>query len=374
MLLSMNVNKLCLIFLVSVAFDQISAQKNIMTTSGQKILLYDDGTWVTEKKSITEDTSGMLITEFNPLTAPKVEKYEIDEKQRMAIKVLLNKAKSNEIEHLLSIENISKQISGKELELSQAKLNKNKEVAKIINTEINDLKSKLKDSSNQYAKSTSQIKSVEKLIDQNADSRADKMKSLADDLRIDISSYIIDAKSSQKSDENKIQKKETNAIGCKILKDEKRGKIRVIQSEGELLFDYTPGKLKSYFKTNNLITTNASVSKEGKDYYLHLQLSIMSKDAAKNYGFIAEESLLRIFLINGRNLALHSSVRSTSRIENYTGNTIYEVYYPLKKEDLNNLMKFPLDSIGIMWSSGFEKYEIFQVDVLMNHINCLNSL
>ena len=370
----MNVNKLCLIFLVSVAFDQISAQKNIMTTSGQKILLYDDGTWVTEKKSITEDTSGMLITEFNPLTAPKVEKYEIDEKQRMAIKVLLNKAKSNEIEHLLSIENISKQISGKELELSQAKLNKNKEVTKTINTEINDLKSKLKESNNQYAKSTSQIKSVEKLIDQNADSRADKMKSLADDLRIDISSYIIDAKSSQKSNENKIQKKETNAIGCKILKDEKRGKIRVIQSEGELLFDYTPGKLKSYFKTNNLITTNASVSKEGKDYYLHLQLSIISKDAAKNYGFIAEESLLRIFLINGRNLALHSSVRSTSRIENYTGNTIYEVYYPLKKEDLNNLMKFPLDSIGIMWSSGFEKYEIFQVDVLMNHINCLNSL
>lgn len=374
MLLSMNVNKLCLIFLVSVAFDQISAQKNIMTTSGQKILLYDDGTWVTEKKSITEDTLGMLITEFNPLTAPKVEKYEIDEKQRMAIKVLLNKAKSNEIEHLLSIENISKQISGKELELSQAKLNKNKEVTKTINTEINDLKSKLKESNNQYAKSTSQIKSVEKLIDQNADSRADKMKSLADDLRIDISSYIIDAKSSQKSNENKIQKKETNAIGCKILKDEKRGKIRVIQSEGELLFDYTPGKLKSYFKTNNLITTNASVSKEGKDYYLHLQLSIISKDAAKNYGFIAEESLLRIFLINGRNLALHSSVRSTSRIENYTGNTIYEVYYPLKKEDLNNLMKFPLDSIGIMWSSGFEKYEIFQVDVLMNHINCLNSL
>ena len=120
--------------------------------------------------------------------------------------------------------------------------------------------------------------------------------------------------------------------------------------------------------------TDVSVRKDGKEYYLHLQCSITSKDAAKNYGFIDEGSLMRIFLVNGRNIAINSSIKSSSRIENYTGNTIYEVYYPLKKDDLNNLQKFPLDAIGIMWSSGFEKYEIFQVDVLMHQINCLKSL
>lgn len=368
----MNVNKFCLILLGFIAFGYTSAQRSIMTTSGQKILLYEDGSWVIEKQMISEDTTGMLVTEFNPLTAPKIEKYDIDEKQKLAITLLLHKAKSNEIEHLLFIENISKQISGKELELSQAKLNKNKEASQSISSEINDLKSQLKNSNKQYSTATSQIQSVEKLKDQKAESRVEKMNSLAEDMKIDISMYQADAKSSQKTENNNIEKEEIRSSGCKILRDEKLDKTRITQTEFALLFDYTPGKLKTYFKTNNLMKTNASIRKEGKDFFLHLQISIMSKDAAKNYGFIAEESLLKLFLINGRSVTLKSSIQSQSRIENYTGNTIYEVHYPLNKENLNNLKKFPLDSTGIMWSSGFEKYEIFQVDVLKTQINCLN--
>ncbi len=370
----MYTNKLYLIFFYFVVFGNISAQRSIVTNSGQKILLYDDGTWVMEKKSIIEDTTGMLITEYNPLTAPKVEKYEIDEKHQIAIGLLLNKARLTEIEHLLSIENINKHISGKELELSQAKINKNKEVSKTINSEIDDLKSKLKKLGNLYINTTSQIQTIEKLKDKNDVSRVDKMKSIAEDLNIDISPYINDVKSTKSSGESKIQKNNIIRVGCNILKDEKLGKTRIIQTSPELIFDYTPEKLKTYFKTNNLMKTNASIRKEGKDFYLHLQVSITSKDAAKNYGYIAEGSLIRIFLINGRNLALRSSTASSSHIENYTGNTIYEVHYPLSKEDLNNLSQFPLDIIGIMWTSGFEKYEIYQVDVLMKHINCLKSL
>ncbi len=370
----MYLNKLFLILLVWLCCGDLISQRSLTTTSGQKIILHVDGTWEKDIKALSEDTSGMLITAFNPLTAPKVEKYEIDEKHKLATSLLFDKARANEINNLVSIESLNKQISGKELELSQAKLNKNKSVIKTVDTEIDDLKSKLKELNNEYSISTSQIQAVEKLKEYTASSRVGKMKSLAKDLNIDINAYISDDKLTSSSSKPENVKGDEKNVGCDLMKDEMNGKSRVIQTEYALLFDYTPEKLKTYFKTNNLLKTNVSIRKEGRDFFLHLQISIMSKDAAKNYGFIAEGSLMKIFLVNGRNIALHSGVRSSSRIENYTGNTIYDVFYPINKDAMNNLVKFPLDTVGIMWSSGFEKYEIYQVDILMNQLNCLKSI
>lgn len=369
----MYLNKLFLILLVWLCCGDLISQRSLTTTSGQKIILHDDGTWEKDIKALSEDTSGMLVTAFNPLTAPKVEKYEIDEKQKLAITLLIDKARANEINNLVSIESLNKQISGKELELSQAKLNKNKSAIKTVETEIDDLKSKLKELNSEYSTSTAQIQAIEKLKEYNPSSRVGKMKSISEDLKIDVSAYISDEKLDPSSKPQSVKNDKKN-VGCNLMKDEMNGKSRVIQTENALLFDYTPEKLKTYFKTNNLLKTNASIRKEGKDFFLHLQISIMSKDAAKNYGFIAEGSLMKIFLVNGRNIALHSGVKSSTRIENYTGNTIYDVFYPINKDALNNLIKFPLDTLGIMWSSGFEKYEIYQVDILMNQLNCLKSI
>jgi hypothetical protein len=369
----MYLDKLFLILLVWLCCGDLISQRSLTTTSGQKIVLHDDGTWEKEIRTLSEDTSGMLVTAFNPLTAPKVEKYEIDEKQKLAITLLIDKARANEINNLVSIESLNKQISGKELELSQAKLNKNKSAIKTVDTEIDDLKSKLKELNSEYSTSTAQIQAIEKLKEYNPSSRVGKMKSISEDLKIDISAYISDENLDPSFKPQSVKNDKKN-VGCNLMKDEMNGKSRVVQTENALLFDYTPEKLKTYFKTNNLLKTNASIRKEGKDFFLHLQISIMSKDAAKNYGFIAEGSLMKIFLVNGRNIALHSGVKSSTRIENYTGNTIYDVFYPINKDALNNLMKFPLDTLGIMWSSGFEKYEIYQVDIFMNQLNCLKSI
>ena len=370
----MHVHKFYAFIFFLVAYYGMSAQRSIETTSGQKIIIFDDGTWEKEKNTISEDTSGMLVSAFNPLTAPKVEKFEIEEKHKLAIDILFDKARSEEIKFLIAIESINKQISGKELELTQAKLNKNKSTIKAINAEMDDYKSELKELISQYNKSTNQIIAIEKLKDYDHKSRTGKIKSLAEKLNVDITPYMSERSDATKPIKLLETEKNKQAIHCNLMKDEMRGKNRLIQTEPELLFDYTPAKLKTYFKTNNLLKTNTSIRKEGKHYFLHLHISISSKDAAKNYGFIGEGSLLKILLINGRSISTVSDIASSSRIENYTGNTIYEVYYSLTKDDVNNLMKFPLDYVGIMWSSGFEKYDIYQVDVLINQLNCLKSL
>jgi len=370
----MHVHKFYLLLLLLVAYHDMSAQRSMETTSGQKIMIFDDGSWEKENKVIGEDTLGMLVTDFNPLKAPTIHKYDIDEKHRLAISILREQAQSEEIKNLIALESINKQIAGKELELTQAKLNKNKASIKVINNEISDLRSEFSTLNDVYVKSTAQIYAVEKLKDYKTNSRIGKMKSLAEELNVDISAYTSDRNVTIKADETQDAKNEILSTHCNLMKDEMIGKNRLIQTEPELLFEYTPEKLKTYFKTNNLIKTNASIRREGKNFFLHLHISIMSKDAAKNYGFITESSILKIFLINGRTISTKSSVKSSSRIENYTGNTLYDVHYDLSKDDVDHLMKFPLDYIGIMWSSGFEKYDIYQVDVLMHQIHCLKSL
>ena len=147
-----------------------------------------------------------------------------------------------------------------------------------------------------------------------------------------------------------------------------------METNPKFLFNYTPEKLKRYFKDKELMQTKVGVSKVAKQFYLNLTIKIISKDASKNYGIIQEGNMFKINLISGRNIVLNASEDSVSEIESYTGHALYHVKYPISDEDLNLLSKTPLDSIGIMWSSGFELYEIYEVDALMSQVSCIKSL
>ena len=107
--------------------------------------------------------------------------------------------------------------------------------------------------------------------------------------------------------------------------------------------------------------------------YLNLRLILSTRDARRAYGFIEEEAMLRISLINGDRIYLKNQVRSNGQLEAYTGNTIYQCIYYIDSDYLNEIKRTEVDKVGIMWSTGFEEYEVFNVDFLMNQLICLNN-
>ena len=162
---------------------------------------------------------------------------------------------------------------------------------------------------------------------------------------------------------------------CKIayIERDKKGKIKRIETEREPLFGYTHPKLKSYFKEKDFLTCEAQVIMLNNKSYLWLHFTLASKDAIKNYGFIEKNSPIKIQLLDSDIIYVGNTQTANGRLEPYTGYTKYELTIPLDKTNLKHLEKAEIDKIGIMWSSGFEQYEIYNVDLVMNQINCVKN-
>lgn len=139
------------------------------------------------------------------------------------------------------------------------------------------------------------------------------------------------------------------------------------------LFGYTHPRLRQHFVNKDYIETMASMAKIDKDYYLVLRLDVASKSASKNYGAILSSERLRLRLIDGSNIYGQPVNNQSGTLEQYTGHTIYNPIIKIHKDDIKRLERIPLDDIGIVWTSGFENYEVYDIDILQNLTKCLRQ-
>jgi hypothetical protein len=143
--------------------------------------------------------------------------------------------------------------------------------------------------------------------------------------------------------------------------------------EKQFFFGYTHPKLKSYFKDKHFLSAEAKVIKHSKNSYLWLYITIASKDASRTYGRVEQKSTLKFELLNGEILYLQSAQNAIGKLEAFTGNTKYEIILPLDKSQTRLLTKSEVDRVGIMWTSGYEQYEVYNVDLIMNQLHCVNQ-
>lgn len=139
-------------------------------------------------------------------------------------------------------------------------------------------------------------------------------------------------------------------------------------------FYYTHPKLRSYYKDQSFLEGVASLMELGSYTFVTFKIVIKSKDAKRNYGEIEENSMMRIKTISGELLYLPALKNSNSSINKETGFTEYYVAFVIDKENKRALRKYDIDKIGIMWTSGFEEYEIYSVDLIKEQLNCLQKL
>jgi len=164
----------------------------------------------------------------------------------------------------------------------------------------------------------------------------------------------------------------TPCIAEANLRDEATGLRRIELSPG-VLFSHTDQDLRPYFKDKELITCRARLSSAGPYTQLILEFHIASLNAQSNFGGLPEGSLLRFKLLDGEFVSLYNLRADRGRIDPYSGHMVFVGRYALDRTEARKLRKTGLDKVRVMWTTGFEDYEVTDVDFLIHQINCLDS-
>jgi hypothetical protein len=272
---------------------------------------------------------------------------------------------------------LNKEILSNQSALQSANLAKNNAEVKKLNAEQNDLNNLKKSNEANYSKLKTDFDSFNKVY-------TFKSKKDISNLINNYSKKLITANNNPITNEGKHQKdiekvttqnsRKTNSnLNDNQTIDHRRPWEINKQYEDNLFILHTPSNLKDYYKDDHFIKGFAQIEKEDKDFVLNLELRFSSSDVQKSYGFIKEGDFLKINFIYGHSMFLTAKDNIIGKIENNTGNTIFKAKYKFKnKSDVKKISKSHIDSIGILWSSGFEYYPVYKLDLLINQFQALN--
>ena len=138
-----------------------------------------------------------------------------------------------------------------------------------------------------------------------------------------------------------------------------------------LVFTHTDPDLRPYFKDKDLITAYSRLSKIGPYIYLTIDFHIASSHSQNNFGSLQNGSLLRLKLFDGEFVSLYDLKTDKGRIDPYSGHTIFSGQYALGKKEIKKILHSPVDKIRVLWATGYEDYEVYHVDKLIEQLNCL---
>ncbi|MBK6363359.1 MAG: hypothetical protein IPF52_07585 [Saprospiraceae bacterium] len=351
----------------------VSGQQILYSEGKQKIQLYENGVY-----SLVTDVDTVMVHLIRPNVSDSIGYYlvfsKIIEAEYFVANYLLHKEQD--------VTNLSLKIAKEENNLNHISDNKKK---------LKDLRIKIKDNEDLYSNALHYKTLADHIVVNDSITSHKKWERLKK--YVDSKDYllkIIQNRSLMPPAETNVtlditgktdvlDKPEIKKIilesnkNCSVTEIVKSKTIE-LQNDFAPFFTYTPERLKSYLKNENLLKGKIRLRQINNQYYLDLTLILNSKDAAKSYGNIPENNMFRIEFINGIRLNFKNLKNSGGSIEEYSGRVIYNLTFNVGKEMLNLIDKVPIDHVGLMWSTGFEKYNIYEIDVLMNQYKCIKSL
>ncbi|MCB0664762.1 MAG: hypothetical protein KDC80_03020 [Saprospiraceae bacterium] len=142
----------------------------------------------------------------------------------------------------------------------------------------------------------------------------------------------------------------------------------------ELFFSYTDERLKPFLKDIDYVTCKGYLTSiSGGFRYLTLIFTIASKNAAREYGYVKTGSLLNLKLLDGETVSLFTQSENQGILDANSGFTTYKVRYPIDYQKEKSLLKSGVDKVRVVWSSGYEDYEVYNIDFFINQLTCLNT-
>ncbi len=147
-----------------------------------------------------------------------------------------------------------------------------------------------------------------------------------------------------------------------------------MDTANQLFFTYTPDTLRPFFEQQEYLRTDAYLSYiEGGHYILHLHFWVASPDAPQEYQALRASSVLNIKLMNGSTLSLRNGKTSRGQYDGRRQAFVFKGQYPLSGAAIRRLQNREVDRIQVYWASGYECYEIYDLDFFRTQLDCIQN-
>lgn len=155
--------------------------------------------------------------------------------------------------------------------------------------------------------------------------------------------------------------------------DKFTGKLRR-DLEPVLLFTHTPADLRPFLRDREYITCRGYLADLSDGLlFLSLEFSIASNNAPAAFGGIPNGSIMSILPMKGETIRLFNSKTDAGFFDSGKGVYVYRAQYQISGLQEKVLQSIELDKIRVIWATGYEDYEVFDLDFFRNQINCLRS-
>jgi len=155
--------------------------------------------------------------------------------------------------------------------------------------------------------------------------------------------------------------------------DEFLGKEK-IELEPQDFFFHTNPELRQYMNGKEYITCRAGLATStGGLTTLNIEVVIRSHNAQREFGGLQKGNPLTIKLINGAIVKLLSINSDSGSYDQTTGLTTFRNQFLVQKGEEKSFLESEIDRIRLVWTNGYEDYDVYEVDFLMNQLNCLYS-
>ena len=141
----------------------------------------------------------------------------------------------------------------------------------------------------------------------------------------------------------------------------------------EVLFEFTHEPLRSFYKDKPYLTCKGYLSTQPGYKYLTLEFIIRSERGRQSFGSLAKGTALTLRLIDGTVLYLTTNKTDNGSVDMNTRTTTYIGTYVLSKKAEKILSQSGLDLMRVVWSTGYEDYDIYNLDFFVHQFRCLND-
>jgi hypothetical protein len=357
-----------------------TAQEVRTNEEGEKIIVYPDGSWQYFHEALEEDPAALktpaerqqekaiLLAEELNATAYQLKNYlENVSSERALLEEDLGILEAQDLPGYKG------RIQGLQLRLEQVK--KREGLAKQLLKEVDDLA--IEAEAAIYMKTRKRDRLLKSILEEKAavDARLEQLSRMEDTPR-QSDLMARDEREYTQYDPQKDLILNPPKTSCQYAfngVDKFTGKWRVDVAP-QTLFSFTPKQLRQFLRDREYMECKAYMSAfEGGMTFLGMEFVIASSNASSAFGGIEGGSVLSIRLMNGETLQLINTKTDKGTYNSIDDTYTYRAQYRLTSYLEKALADSEVDMIRVIWKTGYEDYEIYELDFFRDQMKCLQQ-
>jgi hypothetical protein len=141
--------------------------------------------------------------------------------------------------------------------------------------------------------------------------------------------------------------------------------------EKEELLRFTNPSLRAYFPDREHVICQASVAANSGTYVLHLSFTVNDANARRSFGSLPRNSMAVLKFLDGETLTLFNLRADEGKPGDDNASFLFNGQYVIDPGMVKKMQRSLLDKLRIAWATGYEDYDVHNVDFLARQLSCL---